>query len=356
MSNNFNYIDSYTVNSNFNPRILKKIEIIFDNSNSIDNILPNLNNYIDFNYSIELERTIELPNFDNSIKINYIVQIPHISTPIISPNISPINNSNSIFFYDDDNISELSELTELSEIFTNPSEAILDTESEIIRNYRADDLSIYTINNLSNSPSFTSSNLNILYDFDYYVNNYYNTNNSILSNRYNNNYNRIYDINEYNNLNEELNNLNEISELARRNRQIIDNNIQILDFNVNSNSTLISQHNSREISLLRSRDRFYNLINRYTEYITNIDFFEEESDDDIDDMYHNSNVPNEFLCPISLNIMKNPVISIYGHTYEKKKIIRWIKKKHKCPMTNRPLYEYQLIPNIALKNIIDKFI
>ena len=66
-------------------------------------------------------------------------------------------------------------------------------------------------------------------------------------------------------------------------------------------------------------------------------------------------IPNEFLCPISLNIMKDPVLTSDGHTYERKQIERWLKtsKSKRSPMTNKKLTSKRLIPNIALRTLIN---
>ena len=60
----------------------------------------------------------------------------------------------------------------------------------------------------------------------------------------------------------------------------------------------------------------------------------------------------DIICPISKLIMKNPVITNNGISYEKKDILEWIKKKKKCPVTGEYLDSSLLIPNIQLKNII----
>ena len=51
---------------------------------------------------------------------------------------------------------------------------------------------------------------------------------------------------------------------------------------------------------------------------------------------------NKYECPISLNIMKDPVKTKYGHHYERREIINWIKKYKTCPMTRQPLNKSDL--------------
>ncbi|ELR17586.1 Ubox domain containing protein [Acanthamoeba castellanii str. Neff] len=61
--------------------------------------------------------------------------------------------------------------------------------------------------------------------------------------------------------------------------------------------------------------------------------------------------PEEFLCPITQELMKDPVVASDGHTYEKLAIEEWIQKKAVSPMTNGAL-EGKLYPNFSLKSRI----
>ena len=60
-------------------------------------------------------------------------------------------------------------------------------------------------------------------------------------------------------------------------------------------------------------------------------------------------------CPITNTIFKNPVITPFGQTYEKTAIEEWIQKYHTSPITKRHLENNNLIPNYALKNLIDEY-
>ena len=65
------------------------------------------------------------------------------------------------------------------------------------------------------------------------------------------------------------------------------------------------------------------------------------------------NLPEEFFCPITLNVMKNPVLAADGHTYEKKAISRWFAGgQRRSPKTNQQLPHTALIPNHALRALI----
>lgn len=67
-------------------------------------------------------------------------------------------------------------------------------------------------------------------------------------------------------------------------------------------------------------------------------------------------VPHEFLCPISYEIMIDPVICADGHTYERLHIERWLKQSHLSPKTNERLNVTTLIPNYALRNVIQEYL
>jgi len=68
-------------------------------------------------------------------------------------------------------------------------------------------------------------------------------------------------------------------------------------------------------------------------------------------------VPPEMICPISNDLMKDPVICADGHTYEREAIQKWIRRKASSPMTNQRLQEpVQLIPNHALRSLISNFV
>lgn len=64
-------------------------------------------------------------------------------------------------------------------------------------------------------------------------------------------------------------------------------------------------------------------------------------------------IPNQFLCPISLEIMSDPVICSDGYTYERVSILAL--KNSLSPMTRQPIDKTILIPNIALRQLIEQY-
>lgn len=66
-------------------------------------------------------------------------------------------------------------------------------------------------------------------------------------------------------------------------------------------------------------------------------------------------IPNSFTCPISSAIMIDPYIDKEGNSYEKKSIFRWLQTNATSPLTRTPLTIKDLIPNRALKDLIDQW-
>ena len=67
-----------------------------------------------------------------------------------------------------------------------------------------------------------------------------------------------------------------------------------------------------------------------------------------------STIPNEFLCPITQEIMHDPVCASDGYTYERKAIEEWLTKKQTSPIMNISISGTQLYPNKILKMLINK--
>lgn len=64
-------------------------------------------------------------------------------------------------------------------------------------------------------------------------------------------------------------------------------------------------------------------------------------------------IPDDFRCPISLELMKDPVIVSTGQTYERSCIQKWLDAGHKtCPKTQQTLSHTALTPNFVLKSLI----
>ncbi len=65
-------------------------------------------------------------------------------------------------------------------------------------------------------------------------------------------------------------------------------------------------------------------------------------------------IPEDFLCPITREIMEEPVVCEDGYTYDKAAIISI--SNSLSPITCKPINKNKLIPNRMLKQLIEKFI
>ncbi len=67
-----------------------------------------------------------------------------------------------------------------------------------------------------------------------------------------------------------------------------------------------------------------------------------------------TNIPEEFLCPISWEIMTDPVILSDEHTYDRTSVKYF--KNGFSPITKLPIKVKTKLENRLIKNLIDKFI
>ena len=61
------------------------------------------------------------------------------------------------------------------------------------------------------------------------------------------------------------------------------------------------------------------------------------------------------LCPITCQVMDDPIVAADGHTYERKAIKVWLKRNITSPLTNLPMSTNTLLPNFALKSLITEY-
>ena len=66
-------------------------------------------------------------------------------------------------------------------------------------------------------------------------------------------------------------------------------------------------------------------------------------------------VPDEYICPITTEIMTDPVTTLDGFTYERAAITEWLRTKDTSPKTGATLESKALIPNYNLRSIIRAF-
>ncbi|XP_010270217.1 PREDICTED: U-box domain-containing protein 26-like [Nelumbo nucifera] len=64
-------------------------------------------------------------------------------------------------------------------------------------------------------------------------------------------------------------------------------------------------------------------------------------------------IPYHFRCPISLELMRDPVTVCTGQTYDRSSIESWVATGNTtCPVTRAPLSDFTLIPNHTLRRLI----
>mmetsp|Transcript_19250 Transcript_19250/g.36398 ORF Transcript_19250/g.36398 Transcript_19250/m.36398 type:complete len:206 (-) Transcript_19250:45-662(-) len=67
-------------------------------------------------------------------------------------------------------------------------------------------------------------------------------------------------------------------------------------------------------------------------------------------------VPQEFICPLTLDIMVEPLLSREGHNYDREAILSWVADNGTSPLTRAPLRPSQLLRNRALETKIGYFL
>ena len=66
--------------------------------------------------------------------------------------------------------------------------------------------------------------------------------------------------------------------------------------------------------------------------------------------------PDALVCPISMELMRDPVMAMDGHTYERGPIERWLADHQTSPKTNEPLPSTTLVPNHAVKSMVQEYL
>ena len=64
---------------------------------------------------------------------------------------------------------------------------------------------------------------------------------------------------------------------------------------------------------------------------------------------------HEFECPITMDIMEDPVIASDGFSYERSAIKDWLAQSDRSPVTNKKLEHSMLTSNHALRIIINEW-
>lgn len=71
------------------------------------------------------------------------------------------------------------------------------------------------------------------------------------------------------------------------------------------------------------------------------------------DLCESRSLPDQFYCPITRDLMMEPVVSPDGYTFDREAIESWIKHENEtCPVSRMPLKQSQLRRNLALQECI----
>lgn len=174
------------------------------------------------------------------------------------------------------------------------------------------------------------------------------------------NYDNLYNLNddswcpylyEQNNIIEDAftNNKNDVEIILP-----FDNTMRIISFNRNSCYANQVDSNKTKNRLVR---RKIITLQSLIDYFDNSTFkYTQNSHEIIDELYNSTTIPSEFYCPITQNIMVEPVKTCDGHVYDKEAIQKWFDYKNTSPLTNLILSTLMLEPYDALYNTINKFI
>jgi len=66
--------------------------------------------------------------------------------------------------------------------------------------------------------------------------------------------------------------------------------------------------------------------------------------------------PDEFMCPLTLDVMVNPIVTKYGQSFERNAILEWLRMGHDvCPLSRRPLQLQDLVTNHGLRMKIEEW-
>lgn len=83
---------------------------------------------------------------------------------------------------------------------------------------------------------------------------------------------------------------------------------------------------------------------------------EDERDDFNGRVLQNPNPSNELVCPITQEIMFDPVVALDGRTYERRAIEMWLTTHSNSPMTKQDITDKTLRTNWAIRSAIERFL
>ena len=79
---------------------------------------------------------------------------------------------------------------------------------------------------------------------------------------------------------------------------------------------------------------------------------EEDTNQEVDVLQ----MPTELKCPITIELMMDPVVAADGFAYERSAITRWLLAKGTSPVTNLQMPSMKLYTSHTLRSLIDSWI
>lgn len=113
------------------------------------------------------------------------------------------------------------------------------------------------------------------------------------------------------------------------------------------------KHEEENMEENRSRAQLSCVANKHDKYLAEMD----ELFSQVDEKRKKRDIPDYLCGKISFELMREPCITPSGITYDRKDIEEHLQRVgHFDPVTRSPLTQDQLIPNLAMKEVIDAFI
>ena len=63
-------------------------------------------------------------------------------------------------------------------------------------------------------------------------------------------------------------------------------------------------------------------------------------------------IPDQFICPLTLECMVTPMMTRSGHSFERSAIVAWLKKNGSHPLTRQRMGLRDLVPHVKLQSDI----
>lgn len=68
-----------------------------------------------------------------------------------------------------------------------------------------------------------------------------------------------------------------------------------------------------------------------------------------------SSAPRGFICPLTMEVMFDPVLDAEGNTYERSSLLKWLEHNQTSPVSRQPLNDRMIIANNAMRDTIHEY-